>query len=275
MICERAQSTVTSPVPATAVPAYGPALHRRHLHRDPSRHHHRHRGGLRRLFRQFPPSRAEFPPTSPRKLPVPSMRAANSGYALPHAYGAAFDNPDLPVAPRSSAMARLRPEPWRPACIPTSSCTPSKTVSSYQSCTNGYKIANWTVLDRILPDELRSLMIGYGHNPYFFEVADDNSRPPMPTAASPRYSTRSPQVATIRPMPPPGMRPGCVVADDRLPHPEGLDWPRFIDGCKKTTAVASASGPAGQCATHRSTAARRLVGLLPTGRNYLIRQANS
>ena len=38
---------------------------------------------------------------------------------------------------------------------------------------NGYKIANPTVLDRIPAEELRSLMIGYGHNPYFFEVEDD------------------------------------------------------------------------------------------------------
>ena len=38
---------------------------------------------------------------------------------------------------------------------------------------NGYKIANPTVLDRIPQEELRSLMVGYGHNPYLFEAAED------------------------------------------------------------------------------------------------------
>ena len=40
---------------------------------------------------------------------------------------------------------------------------------------NGYKIANPTVLARIPEDELRSLMVGLGHQPYFFEVPDDGS----------------------------------------------------------------------------------------------------
>ena len=51
---------------------------------------------------------------------------------------------------------------------------------------NGYKIANPTVLARIPEDELRSLMIGYGHNPYFFEVPDDGE---SPTTRHRRFAT--------------------------------------------------------------------------------------
>src|SRR5699024_3326676 len=42
---------------------------------------------------------------------------------------------------------------------------------------NGYKIANPTVLDRIPQEELESLLVGYGHRPYFFEGGFDDEDP--------------------------------------------------------------------------------------------------
>ena len=92
------------------------------------------------------------------------------GYALSHAYGAAFDNPDLLVAAvvgDGEAETGALATSWHSNKF----MHPAKDgVVLPILHLNGYKIANPTVLDRIPQDELRSLMVGYGHNPYFFEV---------------------------------------------------------------------------------------------------------
>src|SRR6478735_6275507 len=128
--------------------------------------------GLRRLFRQF-----SFPGGIPSHVapetPGSIHEGGELGYALSHAYGAAFDNPDLLVATvvgDGEAETGALATSWHS----------NKFVNPVHDGVvltmlhlNGYKIANPTVLSRISDDELRSLMEGYGHNPYFFEVADD------------------------------------------------------------------------------------------------------
>ncbi|CAJ1503186.1 phosphoketolase [[Mycobacterium] burgundiense] len=128
--------------------------------------------GLRRLFRQF-----SFPGGIPShvapEVPGSIHEGGELGYALSHAYGAAFDNPDLLVAAvigDGEAETGALATSWH-----------SNKVANPRSDgvvlpilhLNGYKIANPTVLARIPEEELRSLMIGYGHHPYFFEVTDD------------------------------------------------------------------------------------------------------
>lgn len=128
--------------------------------------------GLRRLFRQF-----SFPGGIPSHVapetPGSIHEGGELGYALSHAYGAAFDNHDLLVATvigDGEAETGALATSWHS----------NKFVNPVKDGVvlpilhlNGYKIANPTVLARIPTDELRSLMEGYGHRPYFFEVPDD------------------------------------------------------------------------------------------------------
>ena len=89
---------------------------------------------MRRLFTQF-----SFPGGIPSHVapetPGSIHEGGELGYALAHAYGAAFDNPDLLVVPASSATARRRPARWPPAGTPTSSSTRCATAPCCRSCT--------------------------------------------------------------------------------------------------------------------------------------------
>ena len=128
---------------------------------------------MRRLFRQF-----SFPGGIPSHVapetPGSIHEGGELGYALSHAYGAAFDNPDLLVA------AVVGDGEAETGALATSWHSNKFTNPAKDGVVlpilhlNGYKIANPTVLDRIPTDELRSLMVGYGHNPYFFEANEDD-----------------------------------------------------------------------------------------------------
>ncbi|ESY78162.1 phosphoketolase [Mesorhizobium sp. LNHC221B00] len=95
--------------------------------------------GLRKLFRQF-----SFPGGVPShaapETPGSIHEGGELGYALVHAFGAAFDNPDLVVA-----------------CV----------VGDGEAETG--KIANPTILGRMNDQELRNLFAGYGYEPFFVE----------------------------------------------------------------------------------------------------------
>lgn len=130
--------------------------------------------GLQRLFKQF-----SFPGGIPSHVapetPGSIHEGGELGYALSHAYGAAFDNPDLLVAAVvGDGEAETGPL--------ATSWHSNKFVNPAQDGVvlpilhlNGYKIANPTVLARIPQEELRDLMVGYGHKPYFFEVEDGST----------------------------------------------------------------------------------------------------
>src|SRR6266536_1855831 len=120
--------------------------------------------GLRALFRQF-----SFPGGIPSHVapetPGSIHEGGELGYSLAHAYGAAFDNPDLlvccvvgdgeaetgPLATSWHSNKFLNPA-TDGAVLPVLHL-------------NGYKIANPTVLARIPEDELVSLLEGCGHRP--------------------------------------------------------------------------------------------------------------
>ncbi|EHB47668.1 Phosphoketolase [Mycolicibacterium rhodesiae JS60] len=130
--------------------------------------------GLRRLFRQF-----SFPGGIPSHVapetPGSIHEGGELGYALSHAYGAAFDNPDLlvvAVVGDGEAETGALATSWHSNKFVN---TANDGVVLPILHLNGYKIANPTVLARIPEDELRSLMVGFGHQPYFFEVPDDGS----------------------------------------------------------------------------------------------------
>ncbi len=127
--------------------------------------------GMRRLFKQF-----SFPGGIPSHVAPETPGSINEGgelgYSLAHAYGAAFDNPELVVAcvigdgeAETGALATA----WHSnkfldpagdgAVLPVLHL-------------NGYKIANPTILARITERELTDLLTGYGYRPYL--VAGDD-----------------------------------------------------------------------------------------------------
>jgi xylulose-5-phosphate/fructose-6-phosphate phosphoketolase len=121
--------------------------------------------GIRRLFRQF-----SFPGGIPSHVapetPGSIHEGGELGYALSHAYGAAFDNPGLLVAAVvGDGEAETGPL--------ATSWHSNKFIDPLQDGVvlpilhlNGYKIANPSILARIPEAELMELMRGYGHQPH-------------------------------------------------------------------------------------------------------------
>ena len=127
--------------------------------------------GMKRLFKQF-----SFPGGIPSHVapetPGSIHEGGELGYSLSHAYGAAFDNPDLLVAcVVGDGEAETGPL--------ATSWHSNKFLNPVHDGAvlpilhlNGYKIAGPTVLARIPRDELESLFRGYGYTPYFVEGDD-------------------------------------------------------------------------------------------------------
>jgi xylulose-5-phosphate/fructose-6-phosphate phosphoketolase len=127
--------------------------------------------GLRALFRQF-----SFPGGIPSHVapetPGSIHEGGELGYALVHAFGAAFDNPDLTVlCVVGDGEAETGPlaASWHSNKF-LNPVTDGVVLPVLHL--NGYKIANPTVLARIPDDELTSLMRGYGYEPHFVSGDD-------------------------------------------------------------------------------------------------------
>ena len=131
-------------------------------------HISRDEDGLRHLFRQF-----SFPGGIPShaapETPGSIHEGGELGYSLAHAYGAAFDNPDLLVAcVVGDGEAETGPlaTSWHGNKF-LNPAIDGAVLPILQL--NGYKIANPTILARISHDELACLLEGYGYQPYFVE----------------------------------------------------------------------------------------------------------
>jgi xylulose-5-phosphate/fructose-6-phosphate phosphoketolase len=127
--------------------------------------------GIRRLFKQF-----SFPGGIPShvapEVPGSIHEGGELGYALVHAYGAAFDNPDLLVCcivGDGEAETGPLATSWHSNKF-LNAVTDGAVLPILHL--NGYKIANPTVLARIPESELEQLMSGYGYRPYFIEGSD-------------------------------------------------------------------------------------------------------
>ncbi|MCP9440666.1 MAG: phosphoketolase family protein [Nitrospira sp.] len=127
--------------------------------------------GMKQLFKQF-----SFPGGVPSHVapetPGSIHEGGELGYALAHAYGAAFDNPDLIVAcVVGDGEAETGPlaTSWHSNKF-LNPVTDGVVLPILHL--NGYKIANPAILARISRDELELLLRGYGHRPYFVEGSD-------------------------------------------------------------------------------------------------------
>jgi xylulose-5-phosphate/fructose-6-phosphate phosphoketolase len=127
--------------------------------------------GLQRLFKQF-----SFPGGIPSHVapetPGSIHEGGELGYSLSHAYGAAFDNPSLLVA-CVIGDGEAETGPLAASWHSNKFLNPVSDGAVLPILhLNGYKIANPTLLARIPQGELESLLIGYGHRPYFVEGSD-------------------------------------------------------------------------------------------------------
>ncbi|MBA8882090.1 phosphoketolase family protein [Phyllobacterium myrsinacearum] len=128
----------------------------------------RNEDGMRKLFRQF-----SFPGGIPSHaapdVPGSIHEGGELGYSLSHAFGAAFDNPDLIVA-CVVGDGEAETGPLATAWHSNKFLNPQRDGAVLPILhLNGYKIANPTILARIPKEELRSLFVGYGYEPIFVE----------------------------------------------------------------------------------------------------------
>src|SRR5947207_4808692 len=124
--------------------------------------------GMQRLFKQF-----SFPGGIPSHVapetPGSIHEGGELGYAVAHAYGAAFDNRDLIVA-CVVGDGEAETGPLAASWHSNKFLTPARDGAVLPILhLNGYKIANPCVLARISHEELEHLFRGYGYTPYFVE----------------------------------------------------------------------------------------------------------
>ncbi|WP_337269750.1 phosphoketolase family protein [Oryzifoliimicrobium ureilyticus] len=124
--------------------------------------------GMRRLFKQF-----SFPGGIPShaapETPGSIHEGGELGYALVHAFGAAFDNPDLVVA-CVVGDGEAETGPLAAAWHSTKFLNPARDGAVLPILhLNGYKIANPTILGRSSDEDLERLFTGYGYQPIFVE----------------------------------------------------------------------------------------------------------
>jgi len=127
--------------------------------------------GMKKLFKQF-----SFPGGIPShaapETPGSIHEGGELGYAVSHAYGAAFDNPGLVVA-CVVGDGEAETGPLATAGHSNKFLNPVTDGAVLPILhLNGYKIANPTVLARISREELENLFIGYGYHPYFVEGSE-------------------------------------------------------------------------------------------------------
>jgi len=127
--------------------------------------------GMKKLFKQF-----SFPGGIPSHAAPETPGSINEGgelgYSLSHAYGAAFDNPDLIVA-CVVGDGEAETGPLATAWHSNKFLNPVYDGAVLPILhLNGYKIANPTVLARISSEELENLLAGYGYKPHLVEGSD-------------------------------------------------------------------------------------------------------
>lgn len=185
--------------------------------------------GLGRLFRQF-----SFPGGIPSHVapetPGSIHEGGELGYALVHAFGAAFDNPDLVVAcVVGDGEAETGPlaASWHSNCF----LNPQHDGAVLPILhLNGYKIANPTILARMPDDQLRSFFIGLGYEPLFVEGSE---RPAMHRRMARVLDTALDRITAIQT----AARSGEDVGTPRWPlivlrSPKGWTGPKEVDGLK-------------------------------------------
>ena len=191
----------------------------------------RDRDGMRRLFRQF-----SFPGGIPSHVapetPGSIHEGGELGYALVHAYGAVFDNPDL-IACCVVGDGEAETGPLAAAWHSNKFLNPVTDGAVLPILhLNGYKIASPAVLARISHEELEQLFLGYGYTPYFVE-GDDPAQMHQDMAAA--VDTAVAAIRAIQCSAREGGEAARAPSRPRWPmiilrSPKGWTGPREVDG---------------------------------------------
>ena len=186
--------------------------------------------GMQKLFRQF-----SFPGGIPShaapETPGSIHEGGELGYALVHAYGAAFDNPDLIVA-CVVGDGEAETGPLAASWHGNKFLNPMHDGAVLPILhLNGYKIANPTVLGRMSDDEIRNLFIGYGFEPLFVEGDDPRAMHPLMADAL------SVALASIRSIQEAARKQTAAFHRPKWPmivlrSPKGWTGPKEVDGLK-------------------------------------------
>ena len=180
--------------------------------------------GLRRLFKQF-----SFPggigshctPETPGSI----HEGGELGYSVSHAYGAAFDNPDL-IVTVMVGDGEAETGPLATAWHSNKFLNPVRDGAVLPVLhLNGYKIANPTILARIPHEELEALFVGYGYEPYFVEGSDPETMH-QAMAATLEHCVQEIRASSRRRAQIRGRGEAAALADDRPAQPERLDRPQ-------------------------------------------------
>lgn len=185
--------------------------------------------GMKKLFKQF-----SFPGGIPSHVapetPGSIHEGGELGYAVSHAYGAVFDNPDLIVA-CVVGDGEAETGPLAAAWHSNKFLNPARDGAVLPILhLNGYKIANPTVLARISREELEHLFIGYGYKPYFVEGSDPEEMHQLMAETLDKIIT---EIQTIQ-------RRARVNKEEERPmwpililrSPKGWTGPKEVDGLK-------------------------------------------
>jgi xylulose-5-phosphate/fructose-6-phosphate phosphoketolase len=186
--------------------------------------------GMGRLFKQF-----SFPGGIPShaapETPGSIHEGGELGYALVHAFGAAFDNPDLIVA-CVVGDGEAETGPLAASWHSNKFLNPERDGAVLPILhLNGYKIANPTILGRAEPEDIRRLFEGYGYEPYFVQGSEPRDMHHKMAATLERVFDR---IRAIQADARAGAAPeGCprwpmIV----LRSPKGWTGPKEVDGKK-------------------------------------------
>jgi xylulose-5-phosphate/fructose-6-phosphate phosphoketolase len=202
--------------------------------------------GMRRLFRQF-----SFPggigSHATPEIPGSIHEGGELGYALSHAYGAAFDNPDLVVA-CVVGDGEAETGPLATAWHSNKFLNPASDGAVLPILhLNGYKIANPTVLARIPREELESLLAGYGYKPWFVEGSEPMAMHQRMAVALDAALAEIRQIQRQARSTGAAGRPRWPVIV--LKTPKGWTGPREVDGKKTEDFWRSHQVPFGEVAT--------------------------
>ena len=183
--------------------------------------------GMRRLFQQFSWPGGIPSHTAPQ-TPGSIHEGGELGYSLLHAYGAAFDNPDLLtccVVGDGEAETGAAAASWHSNKF----LNPARDGAVLPILhLNGYKISGPTVLARIGKDDLTALFSGYGYKPYFVEGDDPEA---MHLLMARTLDQVADEIAAIQT----DARTHGIKKCPRWPmiilkSPKGWTGPKFVDG---------------------------------------------
>ena len=249
----------------------------------------RDRTGMARLMRQF-----SFPGGVPSHVaaetPGSIHEGGELGYSLSHAFGAAFDNPDLIVA-CVVGDGEAETGPLATSWHSNKFIDPARDGAVLPILhLNGFKIANPALLARIGDDHLDALLRGYGYEPIYVtghepllmhqqmaaavDAATERIRQIWADARSGAATRRDP-ASQLAPIAPSGL--GLALAGDRAPQSQGLDRPEGGRRAAGRGHLALASGTAGrgQDQSRAPAPAVRLAGVLRAGRAFRRRRATA